>query len=118
LLFVRSIASRNNKVISYNLYHSDKAKAFSMLSKIEIQKQRQAKTGTADVPENLTTNLTENYVKIPQNTARYVKPKELPKEEKENVTPCKTKTLQKVTAIRPKGLEPLTYGLEKCFHLL
>ncbi len=30
-----------------------------------------------------------------------------------NITSCKTSDLQKVTAIRPTGLEPVTYELEK-----
>ena len=93
-----------------HLLHSDKANALAKLPKIESKKQ--VKTGTADVSENLTANLTGNPIKIAQNTAKYSKVKVCKAEDVETVTPCNANSLQKVTAIRPAGLEPATYGLE------
>jgi len=56
-----------------HLQYGDRVKAVSRLPKIKITKQKFAKTGTADVPENLTANLTENSVKIHKNTPKSVK---------------------------------------------
>ena len=47
------------------------------LPKIEIIKQKQAKTGTADVPEMFTANFTGNPIKTKQNSVKwkFVRPK-------------------------------------------
>ena len=91
---------------------SDKAAAIKKLPPIKIIKKKQAKTGTADTPENLTANLTKNPIKIHQDTAKSNKVEVCKAKDVKTITPCKPSSLQKVTAIRPTGLEPVTYGLE------
>ena len=49
---------------------SDKAKAVNKLPPIQILKQKQAKTGTMDIPEINNENLSENPIKIQQNRAQ------------------------------------------------
>ena len=89
---------------------SDKAKAVCKLPEIEINKQQLAKTGTNDMPENLTSNLTQNSNKPCKNTARSSKPVDASDTGVNAITPSKTNNLQRVTASRPGGLEPPTYG--------
>lgn len=57
--------------------YGDLAEAIDRLPKIEIQKNEQAKTGTADVPENFSTNFSKNPIKTKQNSAKwkFVRPK-------------------------------------------
>jgi hypothetical protein len=56
-----------------HLQDSDKAEAVSKLPAIKIIKPRQAKTGTCDMAEDLTANLTEpplRFIKIQQNPVK------------------------------------------------
>ena len=89
-----------------------KAKAISKLSTVQIERQRQAKTGTMDVPENLIADLTTNSIKINQNTVKSSKGEICEATDPKTITPCNTNDLQKVEAIRPVGFGPTTYGLE------
>ncbi len=75
-----------------HLLIEDTSKAIAKLPAIQYEK---AKTGTDDVPENLTANLTENLVKIPQNTVKSSKVTRSRNEGKENVTPSKTMSNKK-----------------------
>jgi|GEM_PF-1869192 len=90
----------------------EKSTAVNKLPTIFIERQRQAKTGTADVPENFSRNFSGNPIKTHKDTAKSSKDEVCPNEDKKNVTTCKSTELQKVTAIRPTGFEPVTYGLE------
>ncbi|MHC4297613.1 MAG: tyrosine-type recombinase/integrase [Planctomycetota bacterium] len=89
-----------------HLQDSDKAEAISKLPPIKIRKPKQAKTGTADVPENLTANLTENPVKIRQDTSKSVKGEIVESTDAENVKLCKDNNLQNLTRIRNPLLCP------------
>ena len=91
---------------------SDKAAALSKLPPIKTLKPKQLKTGTADVPEKLTGNLTENPLKITQNTAKYSKGEIGKAKDVRTVTPCKQKDLPVKNTMRVLGLEPKTYGLK------
>jgi len=94
-----------------HLQDSDKAEAISKLPPIKILKPKQAKTGTADVPENLTANLTENPVKINKDPAQSIKGESLEKTAIENVKLCKRSNLGDLTTKRPASPEPPTNGL-------
>ncbi len=91
-----------------HLQYDDKAKAINKLPNIKITKKKQLKTGTADVPEKLTGNLTGNPIKTQQNTAKYSKVEVC----KNSNTKVETLVNKRVTKTRPAGLEPATYGLE------
>ncbi len=91
---------------------SDKAKAVEKLPPIRMLKQKEAKTGTMDVPECHDEFLTLNPPKIQKNPANSNMLGFLRKEDIENVMSCKINNLQEVEAIRPRGFGPLTYGLE------
>jgi hypothetical protein len=64
-----------------------------------------------DMPENLTANSKTplKFMKIQQNPVRR---KFVKFDDAEDVSPRNTTSLQKVEVSRPKGFEPLTYGLE------
>jgi hypothetical protein len=83
------------------------------LLSIKILKPKQTKTGTADVPENLTANLTENPIKIHKNPAKSVKGEIVRSTSVANVKACKTISLQALTKARPTGLESANCGLER-----
>ncbi len=91
---------------------SDKAEAISKLPPIKILKPKQAKTGTADIPEIPTSNLNENPVKIEQYIAKSGKNEIVKRSDIENVKLCKSNDLQHLHSTRPAGFEPATYGLE------
>ena len=90
----------------------EKADAVNKLPPIQILRQKQLKTGTADVPENFSTNFSENPIKIQQNPAKSSNDGFGRNSSDKAITPCKTSELQEVVAMRPRGFEPLTYGLE------
>ncbi len=104
-----------------HLQYDDKAKAVSKLPEIKITKPRLAKNGTADVPEKFSANFSKNYVKIPQNKVKSVKQVNHSGGNIGNVSRCIPSSLVHYAPTRPRGLEPLTYGLEircsvhKCF---
>jgi len=87
-----------------------KAKAIEALPKIEINKQKQVKTGTDDVPENLTANLTENPPKIPKNPVKSSKSDFSNSKDKKDVKPYNKSTSKDNTPIRLEGFEPPTFG--------
>jgi hypothetical protein len=89
-----------------------KAKAIAALPSIEIQKQKKAKTGTMDGPENLTANLTKNPVKTQNNKANSSNLGLSRNEDIEDVTSCNKGKLQNAELTRPAGLEPATFGFE------
>ncbi len=99
-------------LIIYTSSSKSKAIQISKLPRIEITKRKKVKTGTNDVPENLTANLTKNPIKIHQNTAKSSKVKIDKKTELRNITPLNNNELQGFTQPRPAGFEPATYGLE------
>ena len=88
-----------------------KAKAIEALPKIK-NTEKQVKTGTADVPENLTVDLTENPINSQQNTVKYSKVADCEVSNPKNVTPCNNSDLQEIKPTRPGGLEPPTFGFE------
>jgi len=90
----------------------DKAKAVNKLPEIIITREKQAKTGTADVPENFSTNFSGNAVKTRKDSVKSSEGEICLNETKNNITSCSTTDLQKVLAMRPRGFEPLAYGLE------
>ncbi len=100
--------------LTMNLYThltiQDKARAINKLPPIVIKHPKQVKTGTCDVPENLTANLTGNPVKIQQNTPKSSKHDKLSVIGEENVNPCKTSMLQQNEEVGRGGLEPPTHG--------
>lgn len=53
-----------------DLQDSEKAEAVNKLPPVKMLRPKQAKTGTADTPEDLTANLTENPVKIHRDPAK------------------------------------------------
>jgi len=89
----------------------DKANALDKFPTLS-QTAKQVKTGTNDLPENLTSHLTKNPVKPHKNPAKSVDGESCRKEDLKNVNPFENKGLQQVTATRPAGFEPATYGLE------
>ena len=91
---------------------SDKAVAISKLPPIEILKPKRAKTGTADTPENFSTNFSKNPIKPYQNSAKSSRGEICKANEVKAITPCNINRLQNITATRPAGLEPAAYGLE------
>ena len=95
-----------------HLRYADKAKAISKLPTIQIERQREPKTGTADTPENFSTNLSENPIKIHQNISKSSNDDISEATNTKAITSCNTNSLQKVTAIRPAGFGPAAYGLE------
>ena len=95
-----------------HLQYSDKTDAINKMPKVQITKKKQAKTGTANVPENFSTNFSKNPVKIHKNIVKSSKVKVCKTKDLKTATPCKTNKLQALTTTRPAGLEPATYGLE------
>jgi len=89
-----------------------KAKAIEALPKIEITKHSQVKTGTDDVPENLTANLTKNYVKTHKNTVKSSKGGSCGHDSPKNVKSIKNNKLKDLSQPRPAGIEPATFGFE------
>jgi hypothetical protein len=65
-----------------------RAKAIEALPKNEILKQKQTKTGTDDVPENLSASFSKNSFKERQNTKKFSKSTNQQKESKNDVTLC------------------------------
>ena len=109
-------------------------KAVDMLPRIVIDEAKLSKTGTADVPENtasnLTANLTENPVKIQQNTVKSNKSSRQEKQDNDNVTNCNKKgykkagerirtadvQLGKLALTPPLSQEPSTSPTHICEH--
>ena len=91
---------------------ADKAKAVAKLPPIKIIKRKEAKTGTMDVPESHSENLSENPTKSQRDRVQSSKVEICNTNNKKAITTCNSKGLQQVKATRPKGFEPLTYGLE------
>ncbi|MHC4539736.1 MAG: tyrosine-type recombinase/integrase [Planctomycetota bacterium] len=94
-----------------HLQDSDKADAVSKVPPFKILKPKRAKTGTADVPENLTANLTEDRVKIRKDPVKSVKGEVVERTAVEDVRTCKRSNLEHLTTTRPAGREPATDGL-------
>jgi hypothetical protein len=65
-----------------------------------------------DIPENHHENLSVNPVKIGRDPAKSSNGAIVKRSDIENVKLCKSNDLQDLSAPRPAGLEPATYGLE------
>ena len=90
----------------------DKAEAVSKLPTIQIIKQKQVKTGAADVPENSIANSDGNPINITQNTVKSIKAENQSDKEFESVTTFKDNELQGLAKIGVLGFEPRTYALK------
>ena len=92
--------------------YSEKAEAVNKLPPIHIVRQKQAKTGTADVPENFSTNFSGNPIKTHKDTVKSIKGGNCVNEESENVTTLKCNELQDLSEMGVLGFEPRTYALK------
>ena len=90
----------------------DLAKAVEKIPSLRPEQIKQVKTGTMDVPENLTADLTKNLATESHNTSKSGKGENCISMVSENVKPCKANGLTKKSKMRVLGLEPKTYGLK------
>jgi hypothetical protein len=91
------------------------AKTIESLQKIDIGWQRQVRTGTTDIPENLS----ENPIKIRINPIKFSTEEICKAKDENNINPYKSSISQENSSLRPARFELTTPGLgNRCSILL